>query len=58
MRGFKLQTKGASPVGAALAVDLSWGMNWVECDPASGIVRCGGGATGASWELRGGKKGG
>ena len=29
----------------ALAVDLSWGLSWVECDPGSCVVRCGGGAT-------------
>ena len=29
----------------ALAVDLSWGLSWVECDPGSCLVRCGGGAT-------------
>ena len=29
----------------ALAVDLSWGLSWVERDPGSCLVRCGGGAT-------------
>ena len=41
----------------ALAVDLSWGMNWVECDPRSCTVRCGGGATLAALQSAAGEHG-